>query len=38
MKVAKILKTRKLERYYNVGFLTVGGMAFMDRVFFDSTT
>ncbi len=37
MKVAKILKTRKLERYYNVGFLTVGGMAFMDRVFFDST-
>ncbi len=37
MKVTKILKTSKLERYYNVGFLAPGAMAFMDKVFFDST-
>ena len=36
MKVNKILRANKLERYYNVGFLAVGGMAFLDRVFFDS--
>jgi len=36
MQVTKILKVSKLERYYNVGFLAVGGMAFLDRVFFDS--
>jgi Zn-dependent protease with chaperone function len=37
MKVTKILKTPKLERYYNVGFLATGGMAFIDKIFFDST-
>lgn len=37
MKVNAVLKNCKLERYYNVGFLSVGGMAFLDRVFFDST-
>ena len=36
MQVTKILKAKKLERYYNVGFLAVGGMAFLDRIFFDS--
>jgi Zn-dependent protease with chaperone function len=36
MKVNKILRAKKLERYYNVGFLATGGMAFLDRVFFDS--
>jgi len=36
MQVNKILRANKLERYYNVGFLAVGGMAFLDRVFFDS--
>ena len=36
MQVTKILKVNKLERYFNVGFLAVGGMAFLDRIFFDS--
>lgn len=36
MQVTRILKASKLERYYKVGFLAVGGMAFLDRVFFDS--
>ena len=36
MQVTKILRAKKLERYYNVGFLAVGGMAFLDRIFFDS--
>jgi Zn-dependent protease with chaperone function len=36
MQVTKILKVSKLERYFNVGFLAVGGMAFLDRIFFDS--
>ncbi len=36
MQVTKILKVGKLERYFNVGFLAVGGMAFLDRIFFDS--
>ena len=37
MQVKKILGAKKLERYYNVRFLAVGGMAFLDKVFFDST-
>lgn len=37
MQVNKILRVSKLERYYRVGFLAVVGMAFLDRVFFDST-
>ncbi|TFH23518.1 hypothetical protein E4G67_03005, partial [Candidatus Bathyarchaeota archaeon] len=36
MQVTKILRVGKLERYFNVGFLAVGGMAFLDRIFFDS--
>jgi Zn-dependent protease with chaperone function len=36
MQVTKILKVGKLERYFNVGYLSVGGMAFLDRIFFDS--
>jgi Zn-dependent protease with chaperone function len=36
MQVTKILRVDKLERYFNVGFLAVGGMAFLDRIFFDS--
>ena len=36
MQVTKILRAKKLERYFNVGFLAVGGMAFLDRIFFDS--
>jgi len=36
MQVNKILRAEKLERYFNVGFLSVGGMAFLDRIFFDS--
>ena len=36
MQVTKILRAKKLKRYYNVGFLAVGGMAFLDRIFFDS--
>jgi Zn-dependent protease with chaperone function len=36
MQVTKILRAKKLERYYNVGFLAVGGMAFLDRIFFDN--
>jgi len=35
MQVNKILRAEKLERYFNVGFLSVGGMAFLDRIFFD---
>jgi Zn-dependent protease with chaperone function len=37
MQVTKILRAKKLERYFSVGFLSVVGMAFLDRVFFDST-
>ncbi|HEX7482302.1 MAG TPA: M48 family metalloprotease [Candidatus Bathyarchaeia archaeon] len=37
MQVTKILRVGKLERYFNVGFLAVGGMAFLDRIFFDNT-
>jgi len=37
MQVTKILSANRLERYYSVGFLSVVGMAFLDRVFFDST-
>jgi Zn-dependent protease with chaperone function len=37
MQVTKILRASRLERYYRVGFLSVVGMAFLDRVFFDST-
>ena len=37
MQVNKILRASKLERYYSVGFLSVVGMAFLDRIFFDST-
>jgi Zn-dependent protease with chaperone function len=36
MQVTKILRVDKLDRYFNVGFLAVGGMAFLDRIFFDS--
>jgi Zn-dependent protease with chaperone function len=36
MQVTKILRAKKLERYFNVGFLSVVGMVFLDRVFFDS--
>jgi Zn-dependent protease with chaperone function len=36
MQVTKILKKSKLERYYNVRFLQVGGMAFLGSVFFDN--
>jgi Zn-dependent protease with chaperone function len=36
MEITKILKVGKLERYFNVGFLAFGGMAFLDRIFFDS--
>ena len=36
MQVTKIVRAKKLERYYNVSFLAVGGMAFMDRIFFDN--
>ncbi len=36
MQVTKILKKGKMERYYNVRFLQVGGMAFLDSIFFDS--
>jgi Zn-dependent protease with chaperone function len=36
MQVTKILRAKKSERYFNVGFLAVGGMAFLDRIFFDS--
>jgi Zn-dependent protease with chaperone function len=36
MQVTKILRAKKLERYYNVGFLAVGGMPFLDRIFFDN--
>jgi len=37
MQVTKLLRAGKLARYYNVGFLAAGGMAFFDKVFFDST-
>jgi len=37
MQVTKILRAKKLERYFSVGFLSVVGMVFLDRVFFDST-
>ena len=37
MQITKILRAGKLERYYSVGFLAPVGMAFLDRVFFDST-
>jgi Zn-dependent protease with chaperone function len=37
MQVTKILRASRLERYYRVGFLSVVGMAFLDKVFFDST-
>ena len=36
MQVTKILRVDKFERYFNVGFLAVGGMAFLDRIFFDN--
>lgn len=36
MQVTKILRASKVERYFSVGFLSVGGMAFLDRIFFDS--
>jgi Zn-dependent protease with chaperone function len=36
MQVTKVLKISKLDRYYKVRFLQVGGMAFLDRVFFDA--
>jgi Zn-dependent protease with chaperone function len=36
MQITKILREKKLERYFSVGFLSVVGMAFLDRVFFDS--
>jgi Zn-dependent protease with chaperone function len=36
MKVAKILKKNKLDRYYNASFLRQGGMASSGRVFFDA--
>jgi Zn-dependent protease with chaperone function len=36
MQVTKIVRAKKSERYFNVGFLAVGGMAFLDRIFFDS--
>ena len=36
MQVTTLLRVGKLERYFNVGFLAVGGMAFLDRIFFDS--
>jgi Zn-dependent protease with chaperone function len=36
MQVNEILRAKKSERYYNVGFLAVGGMAFLDRIFFDN--
>jgi hypothetical protein len=37
MQITKILRAGRLERFYSVGFLSVVGMAFLDRVFFDST-
>jgi Zn-dependent protease with chaperone function len=37
MQVNRILRAGKLERYYNMGFLATGGMAFLDRLFFDNT-
>jgi Zn-dependent protease with chaperone function len=36
MKVAKILKKNKLDRYYTASFLRQGGMASSGRVFFDA--
>jgi Zn-dependent protease with chaperone function len=36
MQVIKILKKSKLDRYYRAKFLLQGGMAFADRIFFDS--
>jgi hypothetical protein len=36
MQVAKISKKGKLECYFSVCFLQVGGMAFLESVFFDS--
>ncbi len=36
MQVTKLLRVGKFERYFNVDFLAVGGMAFLDRIFFDS--
>lgn len=35
MQVTKILKKSKLDRYYRVHSLLLGGMAFLDRIFFD---
>jgi Zn-dependent protease with chaperone function len=36
MLITKFSKIDKLDRYYRVRFLSTGGMAFLDRVFFDS--
>ena len=36
MLITKFSKINKLEGYYSVRFLSAGGMAFLDRVFFDS--
>jgi Zn-dependent protease with chaperone function len=36
MLITKFSKIAKLDRYYSVRFLSAGGMAFLDRVFFDS--
>ena len=36
MQISKFSKIDKLNRYYRVRFLSAGGMAFLDRVFFDS--
>ena len=36
MLIAKFSKINELDRYYSVRFLSAGGMAFLDRVFFDS--
>ena len=36
MQVTKILKKSKLDRYYRVRSLLQGGMAFLDRIFFDA--
>jgi len=37
MQVNRILKRGKLERYYRPAFLRAGGLAYVDRIFFDST-
>jgi Zn-dependent protease with chaperone function len=36
MLITKFSKNGTLDRYYSVRFLSAGGMAFLDRVFFDS--